>query len=295
MGVIRASADQGETRLATRVLVGRAVHCGLRLDNGRVSAEHAVLAWLGTGWQVRDLGSRNGTWVDGQRLASGGSAAVGLGSRVVFGGVLTFEWTEVGPPQAMALSEAGERVLPVDGVLALPDAEDPEVTVFLSTDGWQIEDQSGPQPAPLEVQAGGRTWRLDLPEVLEATVDEGRGWLTEVRLELAVSRDEEHVHTVVDVRGVRTALEFRAHHYLLVTLARLRLAQPAGGWVDGDRLCRMLALDSRALNMQVYRARLELAALGIQGAAGLVERRAGGNLRLGITEVVVTLQRAEQG
>ena len=40
----------------------------LQLFDAAVSREHAVVEPEGTGWTVRDLGSRNGTWVGGQRV-----------------------------------------------------------------------------------------------------------------------------------------------------------------------------------------------------------------------------------
>ncbi len=45
--------------------VGRDQGCGLSLDDPRVSKRHARLAWTGRGWRLADLGSRNGTSVNG--------------------------------------------------------------------------------------------------------------------------------------------------------------------------------------------------------------------------------------
>lgn len=42
----------------------------LRLDDDAVSALHAVLQSFPTGWTIRDLGSRNGTMVNGERIGS---------------------------------------------------------------------------------------------------------------------------------------------------------------------------------------------------------------------------------
>ncbi len=58
---------------AGRWLVGRRPPADLLLLNASVSREHAELsaADRDQGWQVRDLGSRNGTFIDGQRLAVG--------------------------------------------------------------------------------------------------------------------------------------------------------------------------------------------------------------------------------
>jgi hypothetical protein len=47
-------------------LVGRGSECDLRLDDERISRRHARLAPIESGWQVADLGSKNGTRVDGR-------------------------------------------------------------------------------------------------------------------------------------------------------------------------------------------------------------------------------------
>ncbi len=51
-----------------RVVVGRAQENDIVLADRRVSAAHAVLEQVGPHWSVRDLGSRNGTFLNGERL-----------------------------------------------------------------------------------------------------------------------------------------------------------------------------------------------------------------------------------
>lgn len=48
--------------------VGRAADCGLQLDHPTVSRAHAELVEGDGGWLLRDLGSKNGTHVDGVRI-----------------------------------------------------------------------------------------------------------------------------------------------------------------------------------------------------------------------------------
>lgn len=52
------------------VTIGRELRNDLILDDPRVSRGHAVLRRIETGYVVRDLGSGNGTYLNGQRLAA---------------------------------------------------------------------------------------------------------------------------------------------------------------------------------------------------------------------------------
>lgn len=65
-----------------RVLLGTAPGCHLQLTDGTVSAMHCELSFDPNGLRVRDLGSKNGTWVDGVRVME---ASVGSGSTLTLG------------------------------------------------------------------------------------------------------------------------------------------------------------------------------------------------------------------
>ncbi|MBV9407389.1 MAG: FHA domain-containing protein [Candidatus Eremiobacteraeota bacterium] len=79
-------------RFGRRILVGRAPSADLRLDDPRVSRLHARIEIRDDGVYVEDLGSRNGTTVDGtavtdpRRLAVDDEVAVGSAA-LVFRGV----------------------------------------------------------------------------------------------------------------------------------------------------------------------------------------------------------------
>jgi hypothetical protein len=53
---------------AAALRIGRAVGDGLRLDHPSVSRHHAELAYRDGAWRLRDLGSKNGSFVDGIRV-----------------------------------------------------------------------------------------------------------------------------------------------------------------------------------------------------------------------------------
>jgi DNA-binding winged helix-turn-helix (wHTH) protein len=68
---------EGET------LVGRGTECGIRLPSSRVSRVHARVRTEGDRVLVEDAGSKNGTWVNGERRE--GPALLGDGDEVLFG------------------------------------------------------------------------------------------------------------------------------------------------------------------------------------------------------------------
>src|SRR5690348_1488636 len=74
---------------ADRVTVGKATENDIAVDDSTVSHMHAVLERFPAGWCVNDIGSSNGTWLNGervwsqQRLRDGDELRVGS-TRLVF-------------------------------------------------------------------------------------------------------------------------------------------------------------------------------------------------------------------
>ncbi len=73
---------------ASRTLVGRRPQADLVVLNGSVSRDHAELQRVEGGWQIRDLGSRNKTSVDGVRVQ--GRAPLPDSAQVRFGDVVFY-------------------------------------------------------------------------------------------------------------------------------------------------------------------------------------------------------------
>lgn len=69
----------------SRFTMGRLPSCGLAVDDTTVSREHAALVRRGAAWWVVDLGSTNGTKVNGRRAAE---QPVGPGDRIELGDVV---------------------------------------------------------------------------------------------------------------------------------------------------------------------------------------------------------------
>lgn len=65
--------------------LGRDVNNAIVIDDPFASAEHAVLTYRGRSWYLEDLGSTNGSYVNGQPIE--GMAAVGYGDELQIGQV----------------------------------------------------------------------------------------------------------------------------------------------------------------------------------------------------------------
>jgi hypothetical protein len=306
VAILREQHAERREPLPARAMVGRAPGCDLVLARKSISGHHAVIQWTGSHWEVMDLGSRNGTSVDGKRLGVGERAAVVVGAVLRFGrDAAPWQVEDDGPPRLMAKRiDSGELVLGEGSYLVLPSVERPELGVFQDEHGrWCIDAGDGvstTEDRAVLTTAGGAAWRLHLPTSGDQTVNETGGVLmvTGLRLRFAVSLDEEHVEAVAIAAGRSFDLKARSHHYPLLVLARRRLADRAAGapsaeegWVRQDELIRMLRVDDNNLNICIHRARTQLSKLGMVDAAALVERRSGARLlRIGVSELeVVTL------
>jgi pSer/pThr/pTyr-binding forkhead associated (FHA) protein len=101
-------------------VVGRGTECGVVIDDDRVSRRHAALAPGSSGWTVADLGSKNGTRVDGVAVTRAPLPASGW---ISFGGVLArFESGSEG-----GVAHPEERLRRLTTALGAHRGLDPEV------------------------------------------------------------------------------------------------------------------------------------------------------------------------
>jgi hypothetical protein len=269
--------------LTPRALVGRSSRCCVRVEDRTVSGEHAAFAWLGDRWTVRDLGSRNGTRVDGATLKPGERVPVSAGTVIECGSSRMTLVTD-GAPGPAVVSPTGAVVETLGNVLALPSVESPAVTLVQSGQGWVIEqsDRVTPVIDGGRLEVGSELWTVLAPrddgELVSTVQLEGAppqfGQLT---LEFIASRDEEHVELNLQPAGLR--ISARTANYLLLVLARERrsdanLPESDRGWVYSSDLARQMSFDLERLNVEVFRARSALSGLGVQDAGRVIERRA---------------------
>jgi hypothetical protein len=281
--------------------------CALTIDDARVSGMHAELRWTGSAWQVKDLGSTNGTYLDGKRLQAGATAEVHDHSRIAFGRAeCEWELVDAGPPAPMVVPlEGGEVVLLADHTVFLGSPDEPRATLYRDAEGtWTLERSDGIPVAlaPGQIfEAEGRLFRLSCPKTLAWTVNAGSrepgaaAQITDVHLTFSVSREEEFVNLRASFGGAQLNLGESVYNFFLLTLARRRLADAAEGfpdmscgWVDREELARDPTMPPSYINLAVHRLRDQFARTGVIEPSSIVERRTSTRqLRIGTARLTI--------
>ncbi len=120
-------------------IIGRGEECHLRPNSSWVSRQHCLLKVVGDGAALRDLGSRNGTLINGVRVVSERRLASGDLIQV---GPLVFQ---VSFEEAGANGHAGEVLRCVDANRPLPMSEEQPSAALQEASG---QDDTAPQPIP---------------------------------------------------------------------------------------------------------------------------------------------------
>ncbi len=293
-------------------IVGRAPApgCSQTLSQLYVSAVHAVFRWTGNDWELKDLNSRNGTYLDGQRIQPAGPLKVGKGSRIGFG-TRAQEWeiVDADAPNVMVVPLDHGDPVRLDGeMIALPSNDDPRATIYRHAEGGWVLEQGDEPVIPLVnaqvFEVAGRLWRFCCSDLSPSTLAASslQGGLLDLEIErlhlaFSVSRDEEHVQVRATCGERRIDLGAHAFHYLLLTLARRRMKDEAEGvpdtscgWVDMDELVRDPSMAPPRLNINVFRIRDQMGKIGLIDAPKIVERRARARqLRIGTKNLSIEI------
>ena len=273
-------------------LIGRSARCQLRIDHPLVSSAHAQLCWRGTGWEIHDLDSLNGTFLDGRRLTPNQRLTIATGATLAFGAPWNaFELIDASPPMARAVSAHGTiREAQHRHLLALPHPDAPALTIFEHHGRWLVEDKDGgrrPVADGEALTAGGDTWALHLPVTVDPTQrnDQVRLLLRDLVLGFAVNPNEEHIRLTLVHPAGNVEVTPRVHTEALLRLAEAR-AQDRQRGVDDDeagwlyipellaRLCMPDdAIGRNLLYQHIYQARQQLAHAGVVDAVEVFQRR----------------------
>ena len=306
MTMIRRLSDGVVFPLTASYSIGRSINCTMRLSSLLVSNEHAAIHWSGTAWELRDLGSANGTFLADRRLQPGERLPIARGAQIAFGDQDDlFELVDDSPPVAVARGDNGLCIRADEDGLFLPDGQNAELHVFEDEPGyWFVEEVlTGEQRRARDgewLRRESGSWQLALPIAQQRT---RRPSVTPVTrdtlcLHFDVSREGSHV-VITAQRGEQTAtLPCRAHSDLLLVLARARIRDAAipdlseidRGWMTVSEIVDILRLrDERQVNVLVCRARAQCRRARISGLPMIIERRRDApRLRLGVADVTIS-------
>jgi hypothetical protein len=302
MAELRQERGERSCILMAEHLIGRGPQCALRLSANYVSSQHALIRWSGNGWEVLDRGSRNGTRLNGAALEPGRAYRLLKGANLSFGHPEE-RWalTDTSEPQAMVIAlDSGEARLEHYGMIGIPSNDAPQLTLFRDQDGaWQLEDAEGALRAigsEHRFELGGRSYAFSSPGANNLTASIGIALASgPPTVKFLVSSDEDFVELSMEFENRRVALGSRAHNYLLLTLARQRLADLAqgaaaasSGWVDKDELATGLRMTPPQIDGEIFRIRRHFASHGVPDSSSVIERRERTRLiRIGFDRIVV--------
>jgi hypothetical protein len=277
-----------------------------QLKDRDVSQIHASVRWNGREWMLTDF-SRNGTWIDGVRAVPGEKTRLRIENVVRFSTLGRSEWRLVDnmpPSNVIVPLKGGGPAIMLDRIHALPSEEEPDISVYISQTGeWVCENEKGVYPLKNGdiITHNQGVWQFFGDDPVDVTLS--KKIAKEIRFHFHVSTDEEHVFLRIQADKETIDLGERAHHYMLLTLARQRLRdaedgvdQETQGWIETDRAAGMLGIDPSHLNIQIYRSRKQIddALSELQNPPQVIERRFGG-LRFGYTDFEIMRGSAVEG
>lgn len=136
----------------SKFLIGRSSECTLRAGSDAISRRHCVLLTTEKGVSVRDLGSRNGTLVNGKRIE--GEVALKPGDKVTVG-PLEFEMIPSEPAQHKDRKPKVKNVAEAVDRAAVNAQESSVLDDDISR--WLL----GPEPSPTGAMKETTSFRVD--------------------------------------------------------------------------------------------------------------------------------------
>ena len=185
-----------ELRSGSPLVVGRALNSDIPVFDPTISRKHAKVACDENGVQVTDLGSSNGTFLNGARIDT---ARLSPGDVVTFGKV-AFRLKEV-----PALPEPAPRTPVSLGPVPLNQTVVRSIPMPPSRAGWAASLRpSGPQAVVDEAEAATEADRT--PQTLEKLVDVSKELTRAVNVEALLERIAGHASTLLDIDRVSILL-----------------------------------------------------------------------------------------
>jgi len=230
------------------LVVGRSPACDIVLDEGFVSTRHCKVQWDEDGFSVQDVGSKNGTYVNGTRVEH--THALRVGDYLQIGSTVLRLRDEVAPSRAPSVSawqvrDSTNAARPVTktGVVPLGALADRGATAYLRS--------------PVSTHVGDEA--LDSAAELSTILEDERDTLVVVRRVARVERFAELPIVFGRERGTDVALDDDAlslRHAAIERASggfRLRdVGSKNGTFVNGQRIVVRLLKDADVITVGRY-------------------------------------------
>ncbi len=223
---------------AEPVLIGRGPRSNIVLGDAGVSTRHATVWTQQERWYVADLGSTNGTFLNGQELTAQKAFALHDGDQLAFGNVqAAFALALSAPGLEEASVEVRDDLSSAPALAADEPGPSPSATAILSSDvlkprGSGAED---PQVATLKAEVA----RLE--QAARETAEEQDRALWRLREELAAQDAEQRAQL-----AARTQAAEERQRSLEAELQELK-SKPSGSGAEGSSLEPLRAFFSEVL------------------------------------------------
>jgi len=153
---------------AAEIIIGRDTSSGVSINDAEVSRKHAKLSLQGSAYVIQDLGSTNGTFVNGQRITT--TQVLNPGDTVSFGENIALQYeagfdpnaTVVAPSKAALTAVPVQKPAPVPAPIPSPAPAPVPAPAF----SGQVPNAPPPVAPPPAKKRGGKAWIIILIVVL---------------------------------------------------------------------------------------------------------------------------------
>lgn len=139
-------ANIKQLKLGSLTTIGRGAECNLKIASGEISRRHCQLTVDDDKVQVRDLGSSNGTYLNGKLIPPNQNIELSSGSRLTIGPVkcvVQFTSPKSAMPPTPAATQAGETIVFTPDSTARTKGSDHDFAIMQSEAGEQIAAEIG--------------------------------------------------------------------------------------------------------------------------------------------------------
>lgn len=257
------------------------------------SRMHCVIRWQNGLWFLTDE-SRNGCYVNGERIEKGKSFSLTTGDTLAIGKDKGVQWVleNDNAPKPVLICE-NHQLIELSSLNILPNESSPECQILKNGEEWVYESGHDYQAIDenFRCHIGGKEWTFYPNRLVQETKFYDRVNEENPKLSFNVSRNEEHVQITFELDGKSFDLGHKTHHYLLLEMARHQQQDNTQdskdlGWMSNDLLLNNMRIDINHLNIQIYRAREAIRKCSSHWGQHLIERRRG-EIRLHPCEVVI--------